>query len=66
MENGKPQKSMVFNLDRKDLSRYLTERVPTWWLIVAAIDVTLRARRNFGGTLTFMRTVSTMILPPVA
>ena len=33
---GRPDKRIVFNRDKKDLSRYLNERVPTWWLIVAA------------------------------
>lgn len=32
---------------------------------MAAIGVTLRAGRNFGGTLLFMGTVNTMILLPV-
>ncbi len=46
---GKPEKSIVFNRDKKDLSGYLTERVATWWLIVAASGVTLRVERDFGG-----------------
>ena len=37
------------NRDKKDLSGYLTERVATLWLIVAASGVTLRAERDFGG-----------------
>ena len=46
---GRPEKSMVFNREKKDLSGNLTERVATWWLIVAASGVTLRAERDFGG-----------------
>lgn len=46
---GRPEKSMVFNREKKDLSGNLTERVATWWLIVAASGVTLRAELDFGG-----------------